>query len=97
MQADITAPIINVELFTWMKRITAQNDHKDYYMIGQVAGRINTLLVTLVNGNGGAVMYCQTHGFVYPLKGKCAGCLNAPHEAPIDATATTCSTPDFER
>lgn len=89
--------VVKVELFTWMKRITAQNNRKDYYMIGQVRGIKDTLLVTLVNGNGGAVMFCQKHQAVYPLKGKCSECQNAVVEVAIETDATSCGTPEFER
>ena len=77
---QITAPVVEVELFTWMKRITAKNNGKHYLMIGQLKDRPNTLLVTLEHGNGGAVMFCQIHSAVYHIMGKCSDCQNAPRE-----------------
>jgi len=88
---------VSVEFFTWMKQVTAANNGKKYYMIGQVKDVPSTVLVTLVNGNGGAMMFCQKHSHVYPIKSKCAECQNAPIEPEADNLVTTCDKPDFER
>ncbi len=75
--------IILVEEFVWMKRIMAKNDGNHYYMIGRVIGKENTLLVSLVGGNGGALMFCQKHDHVYSIKGSCVECLNTVLPKPI--------------
>jgi hypothetical protein len=88
---------LKVETFAWMKPITAMNTGKTYYMIGQVVGMKDTLLVTEKGGNGGTVMFCQQHFFSYPIKGTCDECRNAVLPVAIEASATTCGTPEFER
>lgn len=84
-----------VELFVWMKKITAKNNGKQYYEIGQLKNKPGTLLVTLVDGNGGAMMFCLQHSEVYPLKGNCAECRNAVRNDATDAGATACSSPEI--
>jgi len=89
--------IIEVETFAWMKQITAANTGLKYYMIGQVIGKDQTLLVTPKGGNGGAVMFCLPHSFAYPIKGFCEDCRNTVLLVPIDASVTSCDTPEFQR
>ena len=89
--------IIEVYTFSWMKKITAKNNGKKYQMIGEVRGVEHTLLVSLVDGNGGAVMFFQTHSFAYPIKGSCEECRNAVVPVAVDASVTSCDTPEFER
>lgn len=88
---------INVVLHTWMKPVHSKNTDQNFYTIGDVRGRENTLLVTLVGGNGGAVMFCTTHDFAYPIKGQCAECQNATHEVATEAGVATCYTPEIEQ
>lgn len=89
----MSTPIINVEMVTWMQPVTAVNTGKTYVMIGQVKGMDKTLLVTLIRGNGGAVMFCQKHQFAYSIHGKCAECQNAPRDETLEVGVTTCDTP----
>lgn len=84
--------VMRFEYFTWMKPVVAKNDGKRYLMMGTMINMNHTLLVTLEHGNGGAVMYCQLHGFVYPIKGKCAACQNAPREVQLDECVTARNT-----
>lgn len=66
-----------VELVTWMKQVHAKNTNKNYYTMGVVLSRKDTLAVTPVGGNGGAMFYCQPHQFAYEIKGQCAECQTA--------------------
>lgn len=79
--------------FNWMKPIKANNDGKTYLMIGDMQNVPDTLLVTLQHGNGSGMFMCKQHGFVYPIKGACAECQNAPRDEALEAGATACSTP----
>ena len=88
---------VEVELFVWMQKVTAKNNGKKYYQIGSVKGIPHTLIVTLVDGNGGAMMFCTKHDEVYPLKGSCAECRNAVVTVAVEAGVTSCDTPEIER
>lgn len=89
--------IIEVETFTWMKEIVAANTGRKHYMIGNLVGRNNTLLVTPKGGNGGAVMFCLLHMFEYPIMDTCDECRNAVLPVAINASVTVCDTPEIQR
>jgi hypothetical protein len=97
MSTTIDDRPVEVETFVWMKVVKDLHTGKKYYSIGQVKDVPNTLLVTLCSGNGGAVFYCQTHQEAFPFRGSCASCRNEVVDVAIDASATTCSTPEIEQ
>lgn len=55
-------------------------DHKAYRIIGRIDGKEHTLLVSIVGGDGGALMFCTEHSIAYSVNGKCVGCQNAVRE-----------------
>jgi len=88
---------VQVQLSVWMREHKA-TDGNIYLEIGKVEGKYKTLLVTLKNGNGGALMFCEIHQQVYPIvHAACEGCRNAPREEPTEASATSCGSPEFQR
>jgi acyl CoA:acetate/3-ketoacid CoA transferase beta subunit len=89
--------VVNFEAVTWMQKVIAKNNDLAYYTIGKVKDKKNTLLVTAVKGNGGAMFFCQTHDEVYPIKSRCAQCQNAVVDVPADASVTSCDTPEIQR
>lgn len=74
--------VLQVETVSWMKPVTGKNDGKKYYTIGNVKGRANTLLLQPAEHNADVMMYCEVHGFTYPIKGQCTECQNAVVELP---------------
>ena len=88
---------LHYEEYVYNQIIKATNDGKDYYIIGEMQNVPNTLLVTLVGGNGGGRFLCLKHGSVYLISEKCTDCQNAPRDEANDASVTSCDTPEIQR
>jgi hypothetical protein len=72
-----------------MKKLTAKNNGVEYYTLGMIKGRANTLLVQPVIGcSNDVMMFCEAHQFAYQIKGSCSECRNAVREQPADGSVT---------
>lgn len=89
--------VIYYEQVAYMRIVTDSMSGKKYYTLGAVDMMTDTLAVDEVGGNGGTRFFCQQHGRAYGARDKCVECQNAVVNGDNDATATACSTPEFQR
>lgn len=85
-------PKYTVETAVWRKIIHAENTNRDYYTVGRVIDKENTLGVTAVDGNGGGEFFCVIHNFVYKITDECPACINAVPQVANEASVTSCDT-----
>lgn len=66
---------------------------KAYRITGRLEDPANTLLVSSVGGNGGALQFCITHSIAYQIQETCAACRDQVLPSGLEAGVTTCDTP----
>jgi hypothetical protein len=66
----------------WMQPVKDKGNGKEFYTLGPVEGRTNTLAVTPIGGKGETLFYCQTHQFAYRIHEACLECRMQVREVP---------------
>jgi len=68
-------------------------DGKAYRITGRLDGSSNTLLVSSIGGNGGALQFCTTHSIAYRIQHTCTECGMQVRQQGLEAGVTSCDTP----
>lgn len=68
-------------------------NEKAYRIISRMEDPANTLLVSSVGGNGGALQFCITHSIAYSIHDTCSSCRTQVLEQGLGTGVTSCDTP----
>lgn len=68
-------------------------DGKAYRIISRLEDPADTLLVSIIGGNGGALQFCTRHSIAYRIQDTCTVCRDHVPKMGLEAGVTTCDTP----
>jgi hypothetical protein len=64
-----------------------------YRITGRLEDPANTLLVSSIGGNGGALQFCIAHSVAYGIHDTCTSCRDQVVLKGLEAGVTSCDTP----